>query len=178
MIPRGIGSSNERLTGNSRPDLPSASPPTDTPSPMTTELRVAAKITARPIFILQGGEVIAEEEEGRPHAGEEGQEEVAAPIARWKAAYDASDGCTLALPIAPECCRRHDADYTTGTDEAGNPLTRAQADQRLYECILSAGYPKMAWWRWAAVRAGAASRWLLSKQVDTRPTSDDPRLNA
>ena len=34
-----------------------------------------------------------------------------------------------------ECCNRHDADYRSGTDQNGNPLTRSQADSRLYDCM-------------------------------------------
>lgn len=33
------------------------------------------------------------------------------------------------------CCNRHDCDYSTHTDETGEPITRAQADKRLRQCM-------------------------------------------
>lgn len=50
------------------------------------------------------------------------------------------DGCTNSPDLFyGECCRRHDADYTLGIDETGSPLTRAEADRRLFRCMQSAG---------------------------------------
>lgn len=45
------------------------------------------------------------------------------------------------------CCRQHDKDYGIhGT------VSRAEADNRLRECLLLQGYPIKAWVFWAAVR--------------------------
>lgn len=56
--------------------------------------------------------------------------------ALWRAIR--GDGCS-SVPDwhrdYTECCNRHDADYRTGTDENGNRITRAKADQRLFACM-------------------------------------------
>lgn len=48
------------------------------------------------------------------------------------------DGCTRVPDwhsAYKECCNRHDADYSTHTDEQGNALTRKQSDKRLFDCM-------------------------------------------
>lgn len=51
-------------------------------------------------------------------------------------AHTKPDGCT-AVPdlFYARCCNRHDLDYLTGADEHGTPVTRAQADARLFRCM-------------------------------------------
>lgn len=50
------------------------------------------------------------------------------------------DGCTKSPDFAyTRCCNRHDKDYSTHTDENGKPLTRKQADKRLYDCMRKSG---------------------------------------
>ena len=54
----------------------------------------------------------------------------------WRAVR--GDGCTSAPDIHADytaCCNQHDADYSTGVDHTGKPISRAQADKRLYICM-------------------------------------------
>lgn len=67
-----------------------------------------------------------------------------------------ADGCTGVPEFYHECCLEHDIHYTTGKTIYGDPITRREADDRLFECIalrskLGRKSP-LAWWRWAAVR--------------------------
>lgn len=58
--------------------------------------------------------------------------------AKWRAVR--GDGCTSSPDLFyTACCNRHDKDYTTGTDEHGFKITRAQADKRLFDCMKRAG---------------------------------------
>src|SRR5258705_13334522 len=76
---------------------------------------------------------------------------------RVRAAALKSDGCTGVPEFYHECCLEHDIHYKTGKTVYGDPITRAEADARLYACIASRStwghYSPLAWWRWAAVRA-------------------------
>lgn len=61
--------------------------------------------------------------------------------ALWRAVK--GDGCTRAPDWHGRfnaCCNAHDADYTTGTDERGRPITRAAADARLAACMRKGAY--------------------------------------
>lgn len=56
----------------------------------------------------------------------------------WR--YLRGDGCTGAPDLTYyQCCRGHDADYRLGHDENGDKITRAQADNRLFMCMLKTG---------------------------------------
>jgi hypothetical protein len=55
-----------------------------------------------------------------------------------------TNGCTASPELwYHRCCNRHDRDYATGADETGKPITRAQADARLFACMVEArsGWP-------------------------------------
>lgn len=83
----------------------------------------------------------------------------------WKAVR--GDGCTMSPDIHENirnCCNQHDADYTTGTDENGNEITRAQADKRLFECMRKNSYTPIgkfivAPFYYVAVRLFASNHW-------------------
>lgn len=46
------------------------------------------------------------------------------------------DGCTAVPDLYyTRCCNRHDLDYSLRIDEAGRPITRRQADARLFRCM-------------------------------------------
>lgn len=52
---------------------------------------------------------------------------------KWK-----GDGCTDVPDWNNKvhtCCMRHDKDYAFGVNEKGEPITRAQADERLFQCM-------------------------------------------
>ena len=78
-----------------------------------------------------------------------------------------SDGCSaipyLSNEFFEDCCFEHDIHYRTGKTIFGDPITRAQADQRLRECIqIRSDLGKLdplAWWRWAAVRLFGGGAW-------------------
>jgi hypothetical protein len=58
--------------------------------------------------------------------------------AAWRNAQ--ADGCTLSPELwYHRCCLNHDRAYTTGTDQAGHQITRAEADRRLYRCMAHKG---------------------------------------
>lgn len=73
---------------------------------------------------------------------------------RWKAKASAAakalngDGCTASPDFAyTACCDEHDVAYRTGKDLNGKPITRYQADKRLYKCMKRAGItPVMGKW--------------------------------
>lgn len=77
------------------------------------------------------------------------------------------DGCTSAPDFHVEytaCCNLHDADYTTGTDETGKRITRAQADARLRACMRAHSKTIFGRWiiaplYWVGVRVGARAHW-------------------
>ncbi len=75
------------------------------------------------------------------------------------------DGCTAAPDLTfANCCRQHDADYTLRHDQDGRPLTRAQADRRLRECMkreaaTPIGRWVLSWAYWTGVRVAGWTRW-------------------
>lgn len=90
-------------------------------------------------------------------------------IQQWNAVR--GDGCTSSPDLAyTECCNRHDKDYTTGTDENGFKITRAQADKRLYECMKRAGVTPIVGrfivpaFYYIAVRLFGGSHWEGNKR--------------
>lgn len=68
------------------------------------------------------------------------------------------DGCTSAPDFFYRpCCDEHDVYYRTGRDVDGEPVTRAEADKRLRQCMAKAGKTiigrrVMPWLYWGAVR--------------------------
>jgi hypothetical protein len=47
-----------------------------------------------------------------------------------------ADGCTAAPDFwFKDCCDEHDVYYRTGRDGEGCPITRREADRRLYTCL-------------------------------------------
>lgn len=82
----------------------------------------------------------------------------------WK--YLKGDGCTAVPDLTySKCCRAHDADYRFGVNENGDPITRAEADQRLRTCMAKTGKTPvigrflLPWVFWAGVRMGAGKVW-------------------
>ncbi len=70
-----------------------------------------------------------------------------------------SDGCTLAPDLNfKECCKEHDALYQV---QYG---TRSSADRILRMCIRKAGWPKLAWIYWLAVRIFGWIAWRRHKK--------------
>lgn len=50
------------------------------------------------------------------------------------------DGCTSVPDLTyRRCCDEHDIHYRTGKTLAGKPITRAQADARLFACMKRTG---------------------------------------
>lgn len=69
------------------------------------------------------------------------------------------DGCTSSPDLFyRRCCDEHDIYYRTGRDLDGNPISRAEADRRLRNCMRAAGKTPvigrhlLPWVYWAAVR--------------------------
>jgi hypothetical protein len=82
----------------------------------------------------------------------------------WK--YLKGDGCTAVPDLTySKCCRAHDADYRYAVNEEGEPLTRAEADKRLRECMMKTGKTPvigrflLPWVFWLGVRAGGGGIW-------------------
>ncbi len=85
------------------------------------------------------------------------------------------DGCTSAPDLwYADCCARHDADYTTGTDETGRRISRAAADARFRACMQRTAAPLpisrrlLPWVYWAAVRVFGWRHW--KRQSDEQKT--------
>jgi len=75
-----------------------------------------------------------------------------------------SDGCTgVPDKLYEDCCYEHDIHYRTGRTIFDEPVTRAQADTRLRECIQIRSklgkLDPMSWWRWAGVRLFGGGAW-------------------
>lgn len=50
------------------------------------------------------------------------------------------DGCTSSPDLFyRRCCDEHDIHYRTGKTVDGEPITRAQSDARLFQCMKNAG---------------------------------------
>ena len=50
------------------------------------------------------------------------------------------DGCTASPDLFyRRCCDEHDIHYRTGKTVDGEPITRAQSDKRLFQCMKKAG---------------------------------------
>jgi hypothetical protein len=75
---------------------------------------------------------------------------------RDKAGEIGSDGCTGAGAVFRDCCFEHDIHYRTGRTLDGQPITKAQADDRFRACMQARSvlgwWSPMAWIRWSAVR--------------------------
>lgn len=82
---------------------------------------------------------------------------------RQRAKELGADGCTVVPEFYHHCCNEHDIHYRTHKTLDGEPITRAEADKRLRDCIIQSSmlhrFSPMAWWRWAAVRAFAFHAW-------------------
>ncbi len=72
------------------------------------------------------------------------------------AAITGSDGCSRVTNFHRDCCLEHDIAYKIHATLDGQTLTKAEADQRFFNCMARrsrAGYfNPMAWWRYYAVR--------------------------
>lgn len=70
-----------------------------------------------------------------------------------------SDGCTWALEFYRDCCLEHDVHYRLHRRVDDAPITKAEADSRLWECIVARSWfgrwSPLAWWRWRAVSVWA-----------------------
>lgn len=50
------------------------------------------------------------------------------------------DGCTAVPDLTyKRCCDEHDIHYRTGNTVEGNPITRLEADNRLFQCMKETG---------------------------------------
>lgn len=92
------------------------------------------------------------------------------------------DGCTASPDLAyTRCCDEHDIHYRTGKTINGKPITRAQSDAQLRECMKRAGKTPVVgrwllpWVYWSAVRLFGRQAWNPSpassggKLSDTSP---------
>lgn len=83
-----------------------------------------------------------------------------------------SDGCTHALQVRVECCWEHDWAYVTGTTPRGEPLTKAQADQRFRDCLCAHSplrwLSPWAWVRWLAVSRFGHGNWTKPRVMQTQ----------
>lgn len=86
-------------------------------------------------------------------------------IKEQKAALN-GDGCTDSPDLFySRCCDEHDIYYRTGLDEDGKPITRAEADRRLFRCMQRAGKTPIVGrfllpaLYWGAVRIFGANAW-------------------
>lgn len=80
------------------------------------------------------------------------------------------DGCTSAPDFFyRQCCDEHDIHYRTGHTVDGKPITRAESDKRLFQCMKSRGktpvigrfiVPALYW---IAVRVAARGAWKGGK---------------
>lgn len=79
---------------------------------------------------------------------------------RELARVEKSDGCTGVADFYVDCCYLHDHFYRVGEHwkVGGGPVTRAEADKALRQCIQSRSkfgrFSPMSWIRWAGVRLG------------------------
>ena len=79
------------------------------------------------------------------------------PAIRQMAKSLGGDGCSgPTIPLFVDCCDQHDIAYRTHSDEFGDPITRAEADARMRECIQSRDplgeASVVAQWRFVALR--------------------------
>ena len=67
-----------------------------------------------------------------------------------------ADGCTGGTNAFVHCCRRHDAEYRTGTTLEGQSVNKQEADKRFLDCMRNhskLGYwSPMAYYRYLAVK--------------------------
>lgn len=74
-----------------------------------------------------------------------------------------SDGCTGVADFYKECCYLHDIYYRTHLDLNGDPITKAEADKALRDCIRCKSrfgfWNPMAIWRWIGVKMFAQRAW-------------------
>lgn len=80
------------------------------------------------------------------------------------------DGCTKSPDLFyTACCDEHDIYYRTGHDEDGKPITRYQADKRLFACMKRAGKTPVVGRfllpvvYWSAVRLFGGGAWKGGK---------------
>ncbi len=82
---------------------------------------------------------------------------------RKKAAELQSDGCSGVLDVYLECCEEHDVHYRTHQTIDGKPITRAEADQQLRNCIQEKSrfgvFSPVSWWRWLGLRLVGGWAW-------------------
>lgn len=76
------------------------------------------------------------------------------------------DGCTSAPDLTyRRCCDEHDIHYRTGKTLDGRPITRAQADARLFKCMKRTGVTPVVGRLivpaifWLGVRLGGRGAW-------------------
>lgn len=83
-------------------------------------------------------------------------------VRKW-ATEAGSDGCTLVTQLYQDCCFEHDHAYRTGTDLAGNKVSRSEADATFRRCIQSRSklgkFSPISWVRWIGVRIGGRFMW-------------------
>lgn len=86
----------------------------------------------------------------------------------WKSVRDRaaelkSDGCTGVVDFYKDCCLLHDIFYRTHRNLFGEPITKAEADKALRDCIRKKSrfgfWNPMATWRWLGVKFFARRAW-------------------
>ena len=77
-----------------------------------------------------------------------------------------ADGCSDSPDFFYKvCCDAHDIAYRTGKDENGIPISRSEADKRLFACMQQAGKTPVIGTHilpaiyWAAVRLFGGKAW-------------------
>lgn len=76
-----------------------------------------------------------------------------------------SDGCSMSPDLTfHSCCEEHDYYYRNHSGPNGLPITRAEADRRLRECIARKGvlgweWKVLPWVYWAGVRLLGRRAW-------------------
>lgn len=82
---------------------------------------------------------------------------------RQRAVELGGDGCSGVPDFYKDCCDEHDIHYRTHCDIDGNPITRAEADSRIRQCIQAKSFAgvlsPMALWRWLGLRLLGGRAW-------------------
>ena len=72
----------------------------------------------------------------------------------WARGWGTTEGCSFVADFDFKgCCDEHDRHY------ALHDVTRAEADDELYYCILARGHPYIAWVYWSWVRTFGWFAW-------------------
>lgn len=84
-------------------------------------------------------------------------------LVEFMAASVHADGCSGVPDFYLMGCLEHDIAYRTHADPFGQPITKAEADQRMRWYVQMRSpfgvFSPMSWWRWFAVKWWAGRAW-------------------